>query len=213
MTTKFSTLLAAIVVATMGFNATLPTAQAGIITTPGLTAIAFWEFSGPAVPKFVSSVGPKITTQLGALNGVSNDFVGVPNEYYDVFYSNANGTFNVNGNYVTVEARYESPTGGGGLNIGAVDLVIGSTAVRADVLTSWVGLGSNYIAGSEVLSVDPADVTPVPTTFTTMGNTAGVNGRMRVTVTWSKLVPEPTSCVLMACGLVGLCCGTRRRKK
>ena len=137
---------------------------------------------------------------------MSNDFVGVPNEYYDVFYSNANGSFNVNGNYVTVEARYDNASGGGGLNIGAVDLVIGSTAVRADVLTSWVGLGTNYIAGSELLSVDPADVTPVPTTFTTMGNTAGVPGRMRVTVTWSKLVPEPTSCVLMACGLVGMGC-------
>ena len=36
MTSKFSTLVAALVVAAIGFNATLPTAQAGIITTPGL---------------------------------------------------------------------------------------------------------------------------------------------------------------------------------
>jgi hypothetical protein len=191
--------------------ATSGAAQAALISTPGLTFFTFWELSGTPSPKFALGASPQMTTQLGALNGSSNDFTGVPSEWYDVFYSDANGAFNVNGNYVTVEARYDNASGGGGLNIGGVDMVIGSTPIRADVLTSWVGLGSNYIAGSEALVVDPSDVGPVPATYTTMGNTANSNGRLRLTVTWSKLVPEPGSCVLAMCGIVGLL-GTGRHR-
>ena len=191
----------------------MPTAcRAALISTPGLTSIVFWELSGSPALKIVPGTGPQMSAQLGTLNATSNDFVGVPNEWYDVFYSDANGAFNLNGNYVTIEARYDNPASGGGLNIGAVDMFIGATPVRADVLTSWVGLGNNYIAGSEVLVVDPTDVAVVPATYTTMGNTAGVPGRLRLTVTWSKYaVPEPSSCLLAVCGLASVLSTGRRR--
>jgi hypothetical protein len=170
---------------------------------PGLNLINITEVSGIPSPHFFAPASPQMTTQLGALNAINNDFQGVPTEVYDVFYSNANGTVNPNGNYITIEGRYAGTNGGGGMNIAAVDLLIGPTLtpLRADILASFVGLGGNYIPGSENLAVDPD--TPSPSTFTTMGNTAGTTARMRVTVGWTKInVPEPVSSSLLATGLV-----------
>jgi hypothetical protein len=184
--------------------ATQQISYAAIINTPGLTAVRFWEGTGGVNAFTFVQNGPEMTTQIGALLGPSNeDFSQIANENYDVFYSDANGNFNLNGNHVTVEAVYTNPSGGGGLNIAAVDLVFGSGILRADVLSSWVGLGSNYAAGSEVLAVDVDS--PIPATLTTMGNTVGTTQHLRVTVTWSHLpVPEPTSCLLLMCGLAGV---------
>jgi hypothetical protein len=188
-------------------------AQAAIITTPGLTTVRVWEVTGGPSQYNFPSAGAAMTTQLGVgtLSAGTNDFSGLANENYDVFYSDANGAFNVNGNYVTVEAIYPNSNGGGGLNLAAVDLVIGSGTLRADVLSSWVGLGPNFVPGSVLNSVD-AD-TPVPTTITTMGSTVvPPAAHLRVTVTWSKLgIPEPSSCMLAVCGLVGVI-GTARRR-
>lgn len=214
MTAKFKIrmlYLNVFMIALMQFHAT---AQAGVMTFPGLTAIRFTEFSGgPNFHTFLPA-GPVMTTQLGVLNPGNRDFAGVPLESYDVFYSDANGAFNINGNYVTVEARFPGQ-GGGGLNIGAVDLLLGPAPFmicRADVLASFVGMGGNYIPGSEVNAADPADVAPIPATFTTMGNTAGVPGRLRVTVGWTKIVPEPASSALVLLGSA-LVPGVRRRRR
>ncbi len=106
---------------------------------------------------------------------------------------------------MTVEAVFPAALpSGGGLNLAAVDLVFGSSTLRADILSSFVALGNNYILGSELLAVD-AD-TPVPLTATTMGSTITPPAQhLRVTVTWSKLpVPEPSSCLLMLATLSGL---------
>ncbi|RIK80411.1 MAG: hypothetical protein DCC67_09405 [Planctomycetota bacterium] len=173
--------------------------RAAVMTFPGLSAIRVTEYSGGPIPHLFLPTSPQMTTQLAFLNGVSNDFQGVPTEVYDVFYSDANGTFNLNGNYVTIEGRFAGQNGGGGLNIAAVDLLLGPTpftVCRADILASAVGLGGNYIVGSEALAVD-ADA-PLPVTFTTMGNTAGTSARMRVTVGWTKIIPEPASAALFA---------------
>ena len=181
-------------------------AYAAIISTPGLTAVRFWEASGPVLPFVFPFNSPQMTTQLGnALSPSNNDFAPFAKEPYDVFYSDANGAFNLNGNYVTVEAAYPQPLpAGGGLNLGAVDLIFGSSTLRADILSSWVGLGNNYIAGSELLAID-AD-SAIPSTFTTMGHTTAPHTQhLRVTVTWSRLVPEPTAAALVAMGLAVLC--------
>ena len=146
---------------------------------------------------------PQLLNQLPVLNGLNNDFLGTPVEPYDVFYSNANGTVNPLGDYLTVEARYPFPNVGGGLNLGAVDMVLGPATnpmiCRADILASFVGSGPNYIPGSELNAVDPFDTTVIPATATTMGSTAGTPGRMRVTVGWTK-IPEPTAACLTAGG-------------
>ncbi len=187
------------------------TTNAAIITTPGLTGVRFWEATGPVVPFTFAPASSQMTTQLGVgvLGPNNNDFSQLSTENYDVFYSDANGNFNLNGNYVTVEAVYPNPSGGGGLNLGAVDLVIGSGTLRADVLASSVGLGPNFLPGSVVNAVD-AD-TAIPSTFTTMGSTIiPPVAHLRVTVTWSKLnVPEPSSCLLLITSICAL--AIRRR--
>ena len=160
-------------------------AQAAIITTPGLTGVRFWEKTGliPVAFTFAKN-SAEMTNQIGvgSLGPTNDDFNQLPSENYDVFYSDANGAFNLNGNHVTVEAVFPAALpSGGGLNLAAVDLVFGSSTLRADILSSFVGLGNNYIPGSELLAVD-AD-TPVPFTATTMGSTITPPAQhLRVTV-------------------------------
>jgi hypothetical protein len=179
--------------------------QAAIINTPGLISVRFWEGTGGVNAFTFAQNGPEMSNQIGALLGPGNeDFSQIANENYDVFYSDANGNFNLNGNHVTVECVYPVPNGGGGLNLAAVDLVFGSGILRADVLSSWVGLGTNYAPASVVLAVD-AD-TAIPTTLTTMGSTMiPPTQHLRVTVTWSHLqVPEPGTGFLALSSLASL---------
>jgi len=186
-------------------------AQAGVMTYPGLTAVRITEVSGGPFPHFFLPASPQITNQLATLNAVSNDFTGAPTEVFDVFYSDAVGNVNINGNYVTIEARFAGQAGGG-LNVAAVDLLVGASIVRADVLASFVGIGTNYVAGSELLAVDPDGV--VPSTFSVMGNTAGVPGRMRVTVGWKGIqAPEPASLALASLGGTAALAFRRRRSR
>jgi hypothetical protein len=180
---------------------------AAVQTYPGLIGIRIWETSGTTNPIFYLPNAPQVLAQLpGVLNGGNRDFVGAPAEFYDVFYSDANGNPNPLGDYFTTEARFNGQLGGG-LNLAAVDMLLGNASnpmvCRADILSSWVGLGTNYLSGSEVLAVDP-DL-PTPATFTTMGNTAGTTQRLRVTVGWKKvLVPEPASAALTLGAIAGL---------
>lgn len=199
-----SLLLAIVVITTQ--------ADAALITVGGLTTVRFWESTGPFVPYDFGRNSPEMTTQLGvgALGPTSFDFSPLVDENYDVFYSDANGNFNVNGDYVTVEAVFPHPAPfGGGLNLGAVDLVINNQIYRSDILASWVGLGNNYIPGSELLAVD-AD-TPIPSTDTTMGNTSSpIPQHLRVTVGWSS-VPEPASGGFLGLGLTAMLLRRARR--
>jgi hypothetical protein len=182
--------------------------QAAIINTPGLTSVRVWEATGPITAyNFPHNVGPMVNQiGLGTLGPNNNDFSPLVSENYDVFYSDVNGNFNVNGNYVTVEAVFPNPSSGGGLNLAAVDLIIGGVPWRADVLASFVGLGTNFIASSVVNSVDFDNSPLAPTTATTMGSTVIPPAQhLRVTVTWSHLpVPEPGTLVLGATGMFGM---------
>lgn len=196
-------------------TATAGSAHASVMGFPGLLGIRFWEYSGGPLMFNFAPASPQMLNQLATLSPISNDFVGVPTEPYDVFYSDSVGNLDINGNYVTVEARYDFANAGGGLNLAAVDLLLGNAAnptiCRADIWASSVGQGPNYIAGSEALAVDPADTTAVPTTFTTMGSTvAGSPTRLRVTVGWT-CVPEPAAGTLATLGLLTAGARTRRR--
>jgi hypothetical protein len=178
--------------------------QAAILNMPGLTHVIVWEATGPISFHLFPQNGTKMTNQLGVgvLGPNNNDFSPLPSENYDVFYSDANGNFNLNGNYVTVEAVYSNASGGGGLNVAAVDLFFlsSSTSLRADVLASFQGLGPNYTAGSEIFAADPD---AGPSTFTSMGSTmVPPTQHLRVTVTWKQLVPEPATFGLLSLSFV-----------
>jgi hypothetical protein len=197
--------------------ASVATARGAVSAYPGLIGIRIWEFSGGPNLHAYTPLAPQLLSQLPTLNGVTNDFVGVPTEPYDVFYSDANGAVNPLGNYLTVEAKYPFPNVGGGLNLGAVDMVLGPAAspmiCRADILASFVGLGPNYVVGSELNAVDPLDTAIIPATATTMGSNPTPTARMRVTVGWTKIIPEPATASLAACGIATLGFMTRRRTK
>ena len=178
----------------------------------GLSMIRFWESTGPFVPYDFPPVGamtsyfgvPFLGPGLG-----NNDFSPLFDENYDVYYSDAAGNFDPNGDCVSIEAVFpNSLPSGGGLNIGAVDLLFtNGTILRADTLKSWVGLGNNYIPGSELLAVDID--TPIPSTDTTMGSTSTPpTQHLRITVGWSQ-IPEPSTSLL---GITSVLALTLRRR-
>ncbi len=206
--------LAAVLCGATALLAGVGDSRAAVSAFPGLLGIRIWEFSGGPVLHSYLPLAPQLLNQLPVLNGLNNDFLGTPAEPYDVFYSNANGTANPLGDYLTVEARYPFPNVGGGLNLGAVDMVLGPATnpmiCRADILASFVGSGPNYIPGSELNAVDPFDTTLIPATATTMGSTANTTARMRVTVGWKK-IPEPASVGLSIIAAAMLALMARRR--
>ncbi len=182
-------------------------ASAALVNTPNLSKVRIWESTGPFTAyDFPYNGITTMLTKLGnALSTSTNDFSGVFDENYDVFYSDAAGNFDPNGDCVTVEAIFPHPLpSGGGLNLGAVDLVFNNNSyVRADIVKSWVGLGDNFIPASVVFAADPADNTPIPTTDTTMGNiSASSTQHLRVTVGW-RSIPEPGAFALGAMGMLG----------
>jgi len=90
------------------------------------------------------------------------DFVGYY-EYYDIFVSNANGEFDMNGSFITIQARSDLGTSnlGVGHNIDSIGLrdangnVIYATEVVAVELGN--GLGSDNPAGRQNQILGPAD--------------------------------------------------------
>lgn len=128
----------------------------------------------------------------------TEDFRGTQTEIYDVFYSDANGNWQQDGAYITVEATFdqEAPSGGG-LNISEVRLNRGAQSEYGNVVSSAVYLGDNQINGSAGSSVD-GDMQ----TDCTMGNTVGLgNQRLRVTMGFGSSAggtanPTKLSCFL-----------------
>ena len=117
------------------------------------------------------------------VQGSSNyDFKGYY-EYYDIFASNADGEFNPNGSFITIQARSDLSTSnlGVGFNIDSVGLrdgngnVIYATEVVSAVLGD--GLGVDNPAGWQDMILGPADQTP-----TAMGN-----GQASITVSFYLL--------------------------
>jgi len=159
---------------------------------PGLTSISFWERTSVAPTAFTPPIGA-LTTPLNGPLGPNSDFEGVTGEeFYDVFYSNWDGAFNSNGQFVTIEAVWNvGAPHGGGLNIARVDF--NGTGNSANSVASFVALGDNALSNNVGKAVD---VDPSALTHTTMGNTIGQTQRLRVTVGF------PCSCVPPPSGMV-----------
>lgn len=102
--------------------ATVASFAASVATLPNLQSIDFFEGTGVSSQYTFLPGSAALNTRLsGALGTGNQDFFGLSNENYDVFYSNADGTPNVLGAYISIEASYTGSSSSG-LNISAVRL-------------------------------------------------------------------------------------------
>lgn len=179
-----------------------PAVAGSLRKVPNLQSITFFERTGGTSPDpYTFSID---SAQL--LNRGSYDFQGTTTEHYDVFYSDALGNFDVDGEYMTIEGVYgRSRPAGGGLNLAEMRLNFADgLAEYANVVTSFRGLGDNAILSSVKNAVDGNLLT-----HTTMGNTIGQSERLSITLGFASSseatpIPEPSFVSsLLAFGLFG----------
>lgn len=158
---------------------------------PNLTGITFYERTGGVEPtSYAFTVdGPELTKRLDdPLTDLNFDIAGASSEYYDVYYSNEDGTFNVDGSYLTISGRFEQALpAGGGLNLAEIGLNFeGAPTEFGNYLASYVALGDNKDETSVEKCID-GDLQ----THTTMGNTVGTAERLRLTLGFKSSSGEP----------------------
>ncbi len=160
---------------------------------PGLTSITFYERTGgtePTAYEFAVN-GPELTTRLDdPLGPEANgfDISGASTEYYDVYYSDEQGVFDIDGSYLTISGVFllELPAGGG-LNLAEIALNYADTMPEyGNYLASYVALGDNKNEATVGNCID-GDLQ----SHTTMGNTVGAAERLRLTLGFSSSSGEP----------------------
>lgn len=193
----------------LGALTLVPAFSAPLRSIPGLTTIRFFEVSGvnPTQVNFAAQNGPMDIKLLNppALN--NNDHASIQAEYFDLYYSDANGNFNLNGEYITIDCFMDNEISG--CNVADLQLFYGSTpGAFADVLTRFV-TAPGYVNGSQLLAIDGNT-----STFARLGSsdtaimslTVGFSGQL------SNPVPEPSTYAMMGAGLIGLCYFNKKRK-
>lgn len=176
--------------------------DAPIRTTPGLTSVSFWEATSRILRFDFSTNSSQLTTRLAnPLSAGNRDFAASPLEPYDVFYSNADGTPNIDGGFITIEATYGNTLPFlGALNISEVGLNITGQAdpIFGNVVTRFVALGDNAVPASAQLAIDGN-----LTTFSRLGNTFGLpsDSRLSLTIGFPNPISEPTTAVLLMLGI------------
>jgi len=149
---------------------------------PGLQSISFYERTGGSEPteyKFNAN-GPELTHRApDPLDPKTADIPGAPSELYDVYYSDENGAFAIDGSYLTISGVFEmEKPWGGGLNL--AEMVLHFSGGKPEF--------GNYVASSEALgdNQEPMSIKNCIDgkldTHTTMGNTVGQKKRLRLTI-------------------------------
>ncbi len=176
-----------------------------------LVSITFWERSGGVAPTEYSFGvnSSELTTRLSDPLGTSNnDFGGITGEFYDVYYSNSDGSFNLDGEFLTISGAFDKPSpAGGGLNLAEIGLNFSSTSTEfGNFVASFTALGDNADPGSVTNAID-GDLL----THTTMGNNLGQSERLQVTLGFLSSsgpapasVPAPPVIWLFVTGIIGL---------
>lgn len=161
------------------------------VRTLPLDSITFWERSGGDAPTAYTFAlnGPELTTKLpDPMSDASHDIKGVPTEYYDVYYSDADGVFDIDGSYLTISGVFEQALpAGGGLNLAEIGLnYTDATTEYGNYVASYVVLGDNQVEANVDRCIDN-DLQ----THTTMGNTVGQTDRLRVTLGFESTSGPP----------------------
>ena len=162
-----------------------------VIELPGLVSITFWERTGGDAPTdYTFDVdGSELTAKLAdPLSDASHDIPGATSEYYDVYYSDGDGIYDLNGSYLTISGVFGiALPAGGGLNLAEIGLNLADDTEYGNYVASFVVLGDN------------GDDTTVPNcidgdlqTHTTMGNTVGSSERLRLTLGFESTSGPPT---------------------
>lgn len=156
---------------------------------PGLESITFYETTGKVTEYTFLVAGPELSNLLADPLTLDNrDIQGTSVEFYDVYYSDEDGTFNADGSYLTIAGSFGAKLpAGGGLNLAEISLNYADDSVEyGSFLASFQGLGDNYAPGSEPSAIDGNLAT-----HTTMGNNVDEPGkRLRVTLGFmSSLMP------------------------
>ena len=133
----------------------------------------------------------------GFLNTNNRDFQTGAFESFDVYYSNALGQADVDGEYLTIDCSYDG--NGSGCNLAEVRMNLANSTTRfADTLTRFVST-TGYLTGTELNAIDGNTATAA-----SLGSEEGV--RMSFTVGFSEqnnsAVPEPSTYALTAMGLL-----------
>jgi hypothetical protein len=149
---------------------------------PNLESITFHERTGGVAPDpFTFLVdGPELTVRLEDPLAIGNfDIDGASGEFYDVYYSDENGQFQLDGSYLTISGTFaQTLPAGGGLNLAEIGLNFSDQSVEyGNYVASFVALGDNAAPDNVELAID-GDLQ----THTTMGNTVGQMERLRVTL-------------------------------
>jgi len=182
---------------------------------PGLASISFWERTGGTGPtESVFTVdGAELTTRLADPLGVgNNDISGASTEFYDVYYSDADGTYDLDGEYLSIEGVFlQALPAGGGLNLAEIGLNFDGEATEfGNFVASFVALGDNAAPSTVGRAID-GDLL----THTTMGNTSESDERLRVTLGFQSssgpVIPIPATAWLFASALGWL--GWLRRRR
>lgn len=176
---------------------------------PDLESVTFWERTGgtaPAASTFAVDSAILTTRLNDPLSSSNSDISGAATEYYDVFYSDADGGFSLDGEYLTIEGVFlQALPAGGGLNLAEIGLNFSGTPTEyGNFVASFVALGNNAAPGTVGNAIDGN-----LQTHTTMGNTIEQSQRLRVTLGFLSSsgpapVPEPAGLCMSAAGLAGL---------
>lgn len=178
-------------------------ARAGIQDMAGYQGIRIWEATYIIAHQSDIAAGdPRLTAMLAgaALSQAGRDFGNYNgNENYDLYFSNADGSLNAQGSYLTIDGNCDVPYNCFNLTEVAVR-INGSDQLSNGVVRAVYGRAGSFTAGSAANAADGNFGS-----YTQLGDTIDdyPNGRMSITFSFDGVpaVPEPGSWMLLLAGL------------